>query len=43
MRIQETDAILKESRAARHNAAAHADNRNFFARLWTRVTALFHR
>jgi hypothetical protein len=41
MRIQDTDAILKESRHARHEVAVHAPH-GFFARLWSRVTSLFH-
>ena len=43
MRIQQTDAILKESRYARHGAALHAEPRGFLARLWSRVSSLFHR
>jgi len=42
MRIQQTDAILKESRYARHSSAVHAP-RGFFSRLWMRVSSLFHK
>jgi hypothetical protein len=42
MRIQETDRILKESRVARHGAAAsQQEHEGFVSRAWHAVTKLF--
>lgn len=42
MRIQQTDAILKEAQIARKHAAHEAPKPNVFSRAWKAVTGLFH-
>ena len=46
MRIQETDRILKDSRAARHSAAMHHEE-SVMSRAWkavsTKLTELFRK
>jgi hypothetical protein len=40
MRIQETDRILKESRAARHAASLHSEEGGVMSRVWHLVSSL---
>ena len=43
MRIQETDRILKEARAARHAAHLHEEHANPLTRAWRKLTSMFKR
>ena len=45
MRIQQTDRILKDSRAARHGVAqqGHGQSGNVIARAWQRIVGAFKR
>ena len=40
MRIQETDRILKESRAARHSSTLHQSHEGMLSRVWKSVSSL---
>ena len=42
MRIQETDRILKEARAARHSAQQQ-EHESVITRAWHKLTSLFKR
>ena len=41
MRIQETDAILKDSKINRKHANQNENNTNVFSKTWRMITSLF--
>jgi hypothetical protein len=43
MRIQETDRILKDSRAARHGHERHEHSGNVLSRAWQKIVGVFKR
>jgi len=42
MRIQQTDAILKDAQLARKHVAHETANRSVWSRAWKAITNLFH-